>query len=180
MATSTGIMTSSSFSPLRRPFLFASFAAVSLLAAVGCSGKTDGPTPSTGSGQSSVNGSEPAADGGGAPSTSTCATKVCGADCTPPGSDEPFACNASGQCIANSAAAFDCATVPACSGKVCGADCSPPGSDEPFNCNQAGQCVANEGQRLCACPEFVGDCRAGEAPADLDGDGCIDGCKAVK
>jgi len=176
MATSTGIMTSSSsFSAL-----LVSFAAVSLVAVVGCSGKTDLPTPSTGSEQSSVNGTESAADGGAAPTTSTsCATKVCGADCTPPGSDEPFACNPSGQCVANSAAAFDCATVPSCSGKVCGADCSPAGSDEPFNCNQAGQCVANEGQRLCACPEFVGDCRAGEAPADLDGDGCIDGCKAL-
>jgi hypothetical protein len=27
------------------------------------------------------------------------------------------------------------------------------------------------------CPEFHGDCMQGHVPADLDGDGCIDGCK---
>lgn len=139
--------------------------------------------PAPQSGQSTVNGSSPAQDAGGAPAPTkgtSCENKICGADCTPAGSDEPFNCNASGQCVANSGAAFDCATVPECSGKVCGADCSAPGSDEPFNCNQAGQCVVNTGQKLCGvCPEFVGDCREGDVPADLDGDGCIDGCKAL-
>ena len=66
----------------------------------------------------------------------------------------------------------------ACSGKACGSDCSPTGSDEPFNCNAAGQCVANGGDIACRqCPPFLGDCKQGNVPADLDGDGCIDGCK---
>lgn len=69
---------------------------------------------------------------------------------------------------------------PSCSGKACGVDCSAAGSDEPFNCNSAGRCVAT-GQPLgCgdagACPEFLGDCIAGETAVDRNGDGCIDGC----
>jgi hypothetical protein len=68
-----------------------------------------------------------------------------------------------------------------CHAKACGADCTPAGSDEPFNCDAMGQCIAT-GQPLgCeagagACPEFLGDCITGHLPADLDGDGCIDGC----
>ena len=30
---------------------------------------------------------------------------------------------------------------------------------------------------MTACAPFVGDCAMGSAPADYDGDGCIDGCK---
>ena len=32
---------------------------------------------------------------------------------------------------------------------------------------------------LDQCPEFVGDCIAGEGPIDSDNDGCIDGCGPV-
>ena len=67
-----------------------------------------------------------------------------------------------------------------CAGKACGSDCSPPGSDEPFNCTSTGRCAAtpSAAELACkACAPFVGDCKSGEAPADLDGDGCVDGCK---
>lgn len=66
-----------------------------------------------------------------------------------------------------------------CSGKACGVDCTPSGSDEPFNCNASGQCVSAGNDLGCKCPEFVGDCTAGTAPADRDGDGCVDGCAPV-
>jgi hypothetical protein len=62
-----------------------------------------------------------------------------------------------------------------CAGKACGSDCSPTGSDEPFACSAGGKCVAAGGD--LACKPFLGDCRQGDGPADLDGDGCIDGCK---
>ena len=86
-----------------------------------------------------------------------------------------------GSAVATSDGGCAPAPEPACSGKVCGADCTPTGSDEPFNCNAAGQCVSAGHDLQCApqaggCPEFLGDCIAGEVPTDHDGDGCIDGC----
>lgn len=67
-----------------------------------------------------------------------------------------------------------------CANKACGVDCTPEGSDEPFNCNSAGKCVATGEALGCKqCPAFLGDCPAGTAPADSNGDGCIDSCKAV-
>ena len=89
-----------------------------------------------------------------------CTGKVCGQDCSPPGSDEPFNCTGDGQCVTGFVG--DCTGVvtggaagvggggasQACIGKVCGQDCSPPGSDEPFNCTGDGQCVTG----------FLGDC----------------------
>ncbi len=87
--------------------------------------------------------------------------------------------NATGPAV--SAPASSPAPAPECDGRACGADCSPPGSDEPFNCNAAHQCVATGAPLACkACPEFLGDCRVGDEPADLDGDGCIDGCRPIK
>jgi hypothetical protein len=68
-----------------------------------------------------------------------------------------------------------------CAAKACGVDCTPAGSDEPFNCNLDGACVA-AGQPLSCkvCAEFLGDCQKGDEPADLDGDGCIDGCRPIE
>jgi hypothetical protein len=68
----------------------------------------------------------------------------------------------------------------ACAAKACGVDCTPRGSDEPFNCNRAGECVVTGQPLECqACPDFLADCRQGDVPADLDGDGCLDGCKPI-
>lgn len=77
------------------------------------------------------------------PVANACAGKVCGQDCSAPGSDEPFSCNSAGQCVATGAA-LGCAPPrsPACAQKVCGADCTPEGSDEPFHCTASGACVA--------------------------------------
>jgi hypothetical protein len=36
----------------------------------------------------------------------------------------------------------------------------------------------NAGWTCCICPEFLGECTLGTLPADLNGDGCIDGCLA--
>lgn len=49
---------------------------------------------------------------------------------------------------------------------------------DPDATGARGECVAT-GQPLgCkACPEFVGDCIAGERATDVDGDGCVDGCR---
>ena len=69
----------------------------------------------------------------------SCEDKACGVDCTPQGSDEPFNCNASGECVA-AGADLGC-EEDACAEKACGVDCTPGGSDEPFNCNASGECV---------------------------------------
>lgn len=67
-----------------------------------------------------------------------------------------------------------------CANRACGVDCTPAGADEPFHCNSVGKCVATgEALGCTACPAFLGDCPAGTAPADGDGDGCIDTCKPV-
>jgi hypothetical protein len=102
--------------------------AIAALAVVACAG-TDDPASS----ESSI------VDG-------RCLDKACGADCTPPGSDEPFNCSASGRCLA-AGAPLACPYEPktACADKACGADCTPPGSDEPFNCDARGACVATGG-----------------------------------
>lgn len=182
-------MTSSSFSPLLRPFLFSALASIALATAVGCSGKVAEPSPTgnessvngtngTSGGTSSGGGSNPVASGNSNP----CAGKACGVDCSPEGSDEPFNCNAAGQCVTNQGQGFGCAPpAPECAGKACGVDCTPNGSDEPFNCNSSGQCVATGTPLNCkVCPEFLADCRQGDAPADTDGDGCVDACRPVK
>lgn len=187
-------MTSSSFSPLLRPFLFSALAAVATLTVVGCSGKVE---PSPESKESSVNGTNGTGNGGtsggtsssgsttnpvGSGNSNACAGKACGVDCSPEGSDEPFNCNSAGQCVVNEGKGFGCTPpAPECAGKACGVDCTPAGSDEPFNCNSSGQCVATGTPLNCkVCPEFLADCIQGEAPADTDGDGCVDACRPVK
>jgi hypothetical protein len=163
-------------------------AAVFALAVVGCSGRVTPQTPDTS--ETAVNGSQPGSPSGALPvdppagGDAVCAGKACGVDCTPDGSDEPFSCNSLGKCV-GTGPSLGCgsrapAKSPECAGKACGVDCTPAGSDEPFNCNNAGACVATGQPLFCkVCPEFLADCRQGDAPADLDGDGCIDGCKPV-
>jgi hypothetical protein len=181
-----------SFTP---SFLAAStFAFVTAALVVGCSSTSDAPAPTQQTGQASSqgcsssgssgssggsSGSSGTSSGGSSGNTSyACVHKGCGFDCTPEGSDEPFNCNAKGECVATGQP-LGCQVSPECSGKACGVDCSPSGSDEPFNCNAAGQCVSAGHALGCKqCPEFLADCIQGQVPADLDGDGCIDGCKA--
>jgi hypothetical protein len=74
--------------------------------------------------------------------SSVCGGKACGVDCTPEGSDEPFNCNAAGECVATGQPLGCEAPKDPCVGKACGVDCTPEGSDEPFNCNAAGKCTA--------------------------------------
>ena len=138
------------------------FAALTAATLVACSGKVTSTAPST--------------EAQGQPSTEQGGPAQCPAflgDCQE--GDSPADLNGDG-CIDG------CKTL-RCTGKACGTDCSPSGSDEPFNCNARGQCVATGADLGCAppkCPEFLGDCREGDGPADLDGDGCIDGCKTLR
>jgi hypothetical protein len=162
-----------SFSP-RTSLLPAAFVASSIAVALfGCAGKTTSPPDSS---EARLSGSS---------ASNACANKACGVDCTPPGSDEPFNCNAQGKCVYGGEQ-LGCGaptTSPECAGKACGVDCTPAGSEEPFNCNAQGKCVYGGEQLGCKakqCPEFLGDCIKGTAPADLDGDGCIDGCAPTK
>jgi hypothetical protein len=91
-----------------------------------------------------------------------CSKKVCGADCTPAGSDEPFNCDAVGKCVAAGQPLGCEPNAPdACAGKACGVDCTPAGSDEPFNCDAVGKCVAT-GQPL-RCEAGTVDPCAGKA-----------------
>ncbi len=117
------------------------------------------------------------------PPPGKCAGKACGVDCSSPGDDEPSSCDGFGKCISTGTPVSCPPPAAACTGKACGTDCSPAGSDEPFNCDINGQCVATGTPVHCApptCPEFLGDCIAGQEPVDKDGDGCIDGCGPKK
>ncbi|MBS2014295.1 MAG: hypothetical protein JST00_15520 [Deltaproteobacteria bacterium] len=97
---------------------------VASFGALGCSGKVEEPPPggsqtstsgastsgatssgaaSSGastSGASSSGGATSGGTSGAGTTTSPCENKACGVDCSPPGSDEPFACNVKGECVA--------------------------------------------------------------------------------
>jgi len=93
-----------------------------------------------------------------------------------------------GDCVKGDVPSYDergcrigCRTPSPCEGKACGADCTPSGSDEPFNCNATGACVSAGNALSCQeeqvdCPEFLGDCVAGDVPS-YDARGCRIGCK---
>lgn len=135
---------------LRARFALPAFALFTVVSA--CAGKTE---TSTSTVEPSV---VPEEDAGSGPAPEpTCTGKACGVDCTPAGSDEPFNCNAAGQCVATGAP-LGCEPT-SCVGKICGQDCSPPDSDEPFNCDAAGKCVVNGTGGACGpatSPECAG------------------------
>ena len=138
---------------------FTLFAALTAIAIVGCS-SSDTSKPSQASKQTANLGA-----------AAECAGKACGVDCTPPGSDEPFNCNASRHCVSvTSAADLACTTCPQFVG-----DCKQ--GDLPADLDGDG-CI--DGCKPAACPEFLGDCKLGDVPADLNGDGCIDGCRPAR
>lgn len=61
--------------------------------------------------------------------SNVCAGKACGADCSPPGSDEPFNCNAAGACVV-SGSELSCDAIDAGPGPGPGVCDAEPACDE--------------------------------------------------